>query len=366
MWKGISKKRTSSRQDSYEVFDRCLLEKDLLNPLPRIKAPKIKRPKKPTDDLRLVAAEMDKREALLTYRYYRNLQRMEHRHKLQLSQLHLKNDSSILTQELARTIRQLKNQVGNALDIYADQHLTSRWVRDVGHFKGPIATGFHTLINIEKAPTASSLWRFAGLDPSTVWIWDNDAAWEVIEDIQEDFPYPDDTAVVEKLAKRINVPYETLLKRVHNNRTGEITWESLQKAIKWRPYSSELRYLCFLASLSFQNNIHQIDWAYTQLFRRRRDYEMKLNEAGAYADQAANCLKRHNWNPDGTPYWYYSRGFLPYMHIKRRARRWVVKVFLAHYHQVAYYERYSKLPPKPYILEVLDGNEIVCPGWPFK
>ena len=57
----------------------------------------------------------------------------------------------------------------------------------------------------------------------------------------------------------------------------------------------------------------------------------------------------------------YCRGgvpMLPPAHIHARAKRYAVKLFLAHYHHVAYQLYYEKEPPKPYILEHGGGQHV--------
>jgi len=58
-------------------------------------------------------------------------------------------------------------------------------------------------------------------------------------------------------------------------------------------------------------------------------------------------------------------GKLPPAHIHARAKRWAVKIFLAHWHHVAYMIEYKKAPPKPYSLEHLGHVHMIeVPNWP--
>ena len=91
---------------------------------------------------------------------------------------------------------------------------------------------------------------------------------------------------------------------------------------------------------------------------------MGRDEAGELADQAANILATKNFKSKPVKEdceaaeedfkraseWY-SQGMLPPAHIHARAKRWVVKLFLAHWHEVAFCERLGTMPPKPYVIE---------------
>jgi hypothetical protein len=90
------------------------------------------------------------------------------------------------------------------------------------------------------------------------------------------------------------------------------------------------------------------------------------NEAGELADQAAAVLANKKIGKETEAYKAYSVGKLPPAHIDARARRWTVKLYLAHYHAVAYFDHYRVEAPRPYVLTVLGhADEIRCPNWPF-
>jgi hypothetical protein len=57
---------------------------------------------------------------------------------------------------------------------------------------------------------------------------------------------------------------------------------------------------------------------------------------------------------------------LPPARIHRRAVRYAVKLFLAHYHHVAYEVEFGEPPPKPYVIEHLGHVDFIGPpNWPM-
>ena len=175
---------------------------------------------------------------------------------------------------------------------------------------GPvIAAGLMCHIDIEKAPTVGHIWRFAGLDPTTI-------------------------------------------------------WEKKQK----RPWNAKLKTLTWKISESFVKTCNHADSFYGPLYQERKVKEQANNDAGLYADQAKAKLEKFKIGKDTEAYGYYSKGFLPPAHIHARAKRWTVKLFLSHLDFVDHNLRYGVDPPKPYILTPQGGHahEIKAPNWPLK
>jgi len=54
-------------------------------------------------------------------------------------------------------------------------------------------------------------------------------------------------------------------------------------------------------------------------------------------------------------------GKLPPAHIHARVKRWAVKLFLAHYHHVAWTLAIGAPPPKPYVIAVLGHADFIAP-----
>jgi hypothetical protein len=124
--------------------------------------------------------------------------------------------------------------------------------------------------------------------------------------------------------------------------------------------------LCWKLGESFVKvSGHERD-VYGKLYLRRKAYELERNDAGLLSAQAAEKLARFRIGHDTEARKAYESGKLPPAHLHARAKRWTVKLFLAHFHQVAYRDRHGTMPPKPYVISQLQhGHEIVCPNWPF-
>lgn len=183
----------------------------------------------------------------------------------------------------------LEKQIRRALGKYSDAHPVGRWARSVVGIGPVIAAGLLAHIDITRAPTAGHIWSFAGLDPTR-------------------------------------------------------TWERGKR----RPWNARLKTLCWKIGESFVKVSGREDAFYGKVYLQRKELETVRNAAGDYADQAADKLRRFKIGRETDAYRYYSSGRLPPAHIHARSKRYAVKLFLAHYHEVAYRDMFGEAPPLPY------------------
>ena len=220
----------------------------------------------------------------------------------------------------------VEDQIKKALDEYSAADEMGQWSRlHVGI--GPvIAAGLFAHIDIEKAPTVGHIWRFAGLDPT-------------------------------------------------------VRWERGQK----RPWNADLKVLCWKIGDSFVKFSGRDDCFYGQIYKQRKMYEVDRDNAvrqipagaqvndgvftldgenhtvyliggkqfyGGNAKAAFETLQQKNIKDKETRKLYES-GHLPPGRLDLRARRYAVKLFLAHWHEQAYRNHYGTEPPLPYPIAFL-------------
>jgi hypothetical protein len=207
---------------------------------------------------------------------------------------------------LADMNRVLENQIKLALDAYSMSTPVGQWMRAQFGIGPVIAAGLLAHLDITKAPVAGAFWSFAGLDPTKV-------------------------------------------------------WDKGQK----RPWNGQLKTLCWKLGESFVKVSGNPDAFYGHIYKQRKDYETRQNEAGAYAEQAKTKLERFKIGKETDAYACYSNGKLPPNHIHARAKRYTVKLFLSHLHEVMYRDYYGCPPPKPFAIEHL-GHAHIIPVPPGK
>lgn len=202
----------------------------------------------------------------------------------------------------------LEKQIARALDQWSAGQPLCQWARSIVGIGPVIASGLAAHIDIHKAPTVGHIWRFGGLDPTLKW---------------------------EKGKKR--------------------PWNAGLKTLLWKVGES------FVKVSSNPNDV------YGRVYQERKEDEARRNLNKAFSQQAADKLAQFNIGKDTDAYKAYSIGMLPPAHIHARAKRYAVKLFLAHYHHVAWELEFKTAPPKPYIIE--HGGHvhfIAPPNWPME
>lgn len=174
----------------------------------------------------------------------------------------------------AAQTRTWENQIRAALDSYSHAQELGQWARSILGIGPVIAAGLLAHIDLNKAPTVGHIWRFAGLDPT-------------------------------------------------------VKWEKKQK----RPWNADLKVLCWKIGESFVKVSGKPDAYYGQIYVERKAGEIVRNQAGDFADQATAALEAKRYGKETEARKHYEAGHLPPAHIHARAKRYAVKLFLAHYHE---------------------------------
>jgi hypothetical protein len=222
----------------------------------------------------------------------------------------LKAVQEVALLEKPRVITWLKNQAytlekqtAAALTRYVDKHPWSPWPLSIVGI-GPVLTaGLIAYTELEYLPTAGHLWSYAGLNPTMEW----------------------------KKGQR-------------------------------RPFNADFRVLCFKIGDSFIKLKSHPDDVYGKVYEAQKGIYQERNEKGLYKEAAAQKLKDFNWNKSTEAYKHYSQGLLPPGHIHARARRYAVKLFLAHFWEVIYRSVKGEAPPLPYpIVHMANHTHIIRP-----
>ena len=197
-----------------------------------------------------------------------------------------------------------ENSLKAALDHFTNVEPTGMglWAKGIYGIGPVISAGLLAHVNIERLPSASHLWSFAGLNPDK-------------------------------------------------------TWEKGQK----RPWNARLKTLCWKIGQSFMKFSGRDDCYYGKLYQQRKAYEVANNEAGKYAERAALALSVKRFGDDTKAKSIYVTGKLPPAHLDARARRWTVKLFLAHYWEVWYERHHGVKPPAPYPIQFLGHVDYLPP-----
>ena len=201
----------------------------------------------------------------------------------------------------------LEREIRQVLDDFSSRSNPGVWAKSVCGIGPVIAAGLLCHIDIEQAPTVGHIWRFAGLDPTVEW-----------------------------------------------------------KKKERRPWNADLKRLCWLIGESFVKVSGRESDVYGKVYLARKEQEVAKNEAGMFADQAAQALATKKWRDDTQAKAHYDAGKLPPGRIHSRAKRYATKLFLSHLHHTMYEDHFGTPPPKPYVVTHLGhAHYIPPPGWPL-
>lgn len=257
-------------------------------------------------DIRTFTVELNSRSAREVVAAYYNLQENRIAFAAQARELQTNNSPSELVEFLSYNLGLMEKSLKKPLETYAQNSVVGSWALSQFGIGPVISAGLMAHIDITKAPTAGSVWRYAGLDPTIVW----------------------------------------------------------EKGHK-RPYNAELKTLCWKIGQSFLKFSGKEQCFYGQLYKQDKARRVAKNEAGDYADFAKEILDTKNFKANQTRAKLES-GVLSDAQIDAQARRFAVKIFLSHYHAVAFQAHHGEPAPRPYIIAHGDHvHEIAIPNNPF-
>lgn len=250
----------------------------------------------------------------------------------------------------------LEAQIKRALDHYAHGHPVGEWAMSIYGIGPVIAAGLLAHISMnpwrchnpkakkackpgepcspecgyERTESAGQIWRYAGLDPT-------------------------------------------------------VTWEKGQK----RPWNTSLKTLCWKIGQSFMKFAADDECYYGHVYRQRKQFEIERNERGDNVDAVAQAKVRIGdttdsmaWltgcydpvrvrqlreagylTPDRLKQIKQEPGtgvkMLPPGQIDARARRYAVKLFLSHLHDVWYRHEFERAPNAPYPIAFMQHTHFI-------
>ena len=237
-------------------------------------------------DLKTIALAMTKQEVRFLVDSYYQMQENRKRGYNQERAASIAGEPNRILTYLATQAEDLENLAKRALDYWSAAHPMGIWVRKIPGIGPVTSAGLLAHTDMNECDTVGKLYGFSGQDPTE-------------------------------------------------------TWEKGEE----RPWSAKFRTLVWKIGESFVKVSGLKDDIYGQYYIQRKQYEIGRNERGELADQAATMLKKA---PKHKQRATYKTGKLPDGHIHSRAKRWAVKLFLAHWWEAYYAYEYNTPPPKPW------------------
>lgn len=263
----------------------------------------------------------------------------------------------------------MEDEIAKAIALFSDSNYLSRWAKSVigiGPIYATCLAANLTIIDDGVHPmSAGAWWSFCGLN-------DNLRPWlgkakslEIVNRLVAEADGVIDDALVYKLINISGWSMAHYEKHAKSEKTGAWSKDKLVQATSMIPYNRRLKTLCFKIGKSFMFNSKNPNSLYGRLYRERKEFETRNNMNGLYANQAFKIIQEKNFKKSTTAYSYYSKGMLPPAHIDMRARRFAVKLFISHCYEAAYYNKYGKPAPMPYMIAYQDHKDYIGPEVPY-
>jgi hypothetical protein len=286
----------------------------------------------------------------------------------------------------------LEDNIKRALDVFTSEYRVGLWMKSLVGIGPVISAGLLAHLDIRKAPTVGHWWRFAGYDPTRIWL--GRARAEAIANRVVPARGNASRADLVAVAWEANAqsPYLAPYERAGEGWPQEeppLGWTAAEIVRKLRgkdgeplppnrknvaavlakcPWNADLKCLCWKLGDCFVKFHNHKDDYYGRIYLSRKAYEEPRNEAGAYREQAERALAEKNYKAGTEARKWYEQGKLPPARIHMRALRYASKMFLSHLHHVMYVDYFEADPPAPFGLEHAPGDHrhfVAVPNWPF-
>jgi len=236
-------------------------------------------------------------EARYIYDLYYDIQRERIALGNKIAAMRKVDEPTLLVEHYHAEFEVLEAHCLKVLEKWVKSSLSGRWLLSL-HGIGPsLAAGLLAFVRPEYCSSAGKIWRFAGLDPSAT----------------------------------------------------------------DKKYNRRFKRLCWLVGEQIAMRAKHPENYYGKVYLKRKEYETERNERGDYADQAAEALRKFNYDKSTAAYQSYIAGKLPAARIDQRARRYAVKLLLAHLAQVVWEATYEKPQPLPYPIAHMGHDDFIPP-----
>lgn len=260
-----------------------------------------------TKDLKVAARVLTVTQARFLVDAYYMMQENRKRSDSQIRSLAESNEPAEVLDWFSNNFTTLEHEVAVSLDLFSDSQPLGKWARSQIGIGPIISAGLLAHIDLTNCKSAGQIWRFAGLDPTSKWL----------------------------------------------------------KGQK-RPWNASLKTLCWKIGESFMKVSGKEDAFYGQVYKKRKQYEIRKNENGDYAPQAEEILKTRNIGKTTEAYKAYIAGRLPDGQILARSKRYAAKLFLAHYFEIGFEMLHGVKPEKPYPIAMMGhgASHYIAPPHP--
>jgi hypothetical protein len=315
-------------------------------------------------DIQEAAQQLSQHEARFLVNAFYRVQHDRIQSHNQAVALRTRAEPTRLTTWFEARYHQLEGQLQRVLDAYSQRLLRGQWLRAQMGIGPVLAGGLLAHLDNQPPATVGHWWAFGGYNPTVEWLG-TERARAVVQAVAPEATRRPLTAEellelgrrtgrnplnVEKMARLAATPKGADPGEADPQAPFPMTRAVASAVLAKRPWNADLKTLLWKCAESFVKCSGRDDCLYGHFYHQRKAYEQAQNAQGCYATQAARELATKAIGRDTEAYQHYAEGRLPPGHIHARCERWVAKLFLSHFHLIATWDAYGRLPVKPFAL----------------
>lgn len=272
---------------------------------------------------------------------------------------------------LLADVQNRENQIKKMVAAYVDKNDVCKWATAIKGIGPMFAANLYSYIDMNKCNHANQFLAYCGLnDNNDPWLG-KEKAREVVDRAYDELKLkPSDPVSEEVFAKISSITSRnivTIIRGFDSHREKDSKSNDKTVLINYLakpPYNTELKKIVHLIGQSFKL-VSKRGSKYGQLYRERKAWEIQQNENLAYKEQAERMLKEKNYRTETDTYQYLIQGKLSPAHIDKRAVRFATKIFLTHFFEATWFDKYGTEPPVIYPICYLGHVDYITPEVPF-
>lgn len=274
---------------------------------------------------------------------------------------------------LLMDVRNRENQIKKLIAEYVKYIPVCQWATAVKGI-GPIfAAILYSYIDMSKCKHANQFISYCGLnDNNTPWLG-KEKARDIVNEAWAHFGLnpkdePDDNVLLRvavNSGRNLNTVKKGFALHRENNSGAANPKTQLINYMAKPPYNTFLKKVLYLVGQSFIK-VSNRGSLYGTIYKERKALETMKNEQGDYADQAKHLLETYNYDKTTDTYKYLSQGKLSPDHINMRASRYAEKIFLTHFFEACYIDKYKINPPTIYPIAFQGHVDYIGPEVPYE
>lgn len=315
-----------------------------------------------TKDLKEASITLSRREVRYLVDAYYQIQDYRKMADLQMRSLTENNEPHSVIQWLFEQNQSLENQIKRALDAYSASDSLGEWARSIIGIGPVITAGLLAHIDLDKAPTVGHIWNFAGINPNIVWekgqkrpfnaklktlCWKiGESFVKVCNDEEAFYGQLYSKRKKQEITKNLEGLFKEQAVKIFQTKKLAISTEAYlwyggyitrEIAKQIYPMIFETKYIKEMEGGKKENEIK---------FDMLKELSKQYTITKKFKEKEELVAEISIHTPIGEP-------MLPPSHIHARAKRYAVKLFLAHYHEMGYKLVLGKEPPNPYAIAIL-------------